>query len=86
MKKQFKCPECGAIARDGRAEMKYELKGTRITIQNVPAKICKNGHEFVDRYTAGNVNRLVDRVFEDVNSFSKKLPKARPPRQVLIAA
>jgi len=86
MKKQFKCPECGAIARDRRTEMKYELKGTLITIQNVPAKICENGHEFVDGYTAENVNRLVDRVFEDVSSFSKKLPKTKSPKQILIAA
>ena len=87
MKKQFKCPECGEIARDRQTEMIYELKGTRITIQNVPAKVCKNGHEFVDGYTAENVNRLVDRVLEDVESFSKKMPRSKTTmRQVVIAA
>ncbi|MBI5032379.1 MAG: YgiT-type zinc finger protein [Chloroflexi bacterium] len=60
MKKQFKCPECGALVRESQIEMKYEIKGTEITVQNVPARVCKNGHEFVDGYTAENVNRLVD--------------------------
>lgn len=87
MKKQFKCPECGELARDRQIEMKYELKGTRVVIQNVPAHVCKNGHEFVDGYTAENVNRLVDRVIEDVGSFSKKLPRsASATRQIIIAA
>lgn len=86
MKKQFKCPECGEIARDGHTEVEYALKGTRITIQNVPAKICKNGHAFVDGYTAENVNRLVDRVLEDVTSFAKKVSKTKAPRHILIAA
>ncbi len=71
MKNKFKCPECGEVARDGLAKMKYKLKGTTIIVQNVPAKICKNGHDYVDGYTAENVNRLVDRVLEDVTSFSK---------------
>ncbi len=86
MKKQFKCPECGGFAREGQIEMKYQVKGTAITIRNVPAKVCKNGHEFVDGYTAENLNRLVDRVLEDVNSFSKKMPKTKSTRQILITA
>ncbi len=87
MKAKFKCPECGEIARDGFTEMKYKLRGTAITVQNVPAKICRNGHEFVDGYTAENVNRLVDRVLEDVDSFSKKIPRGKTTaRQVVIAA
>ncbi len=78
---------CGAIARMGFTKMKYELKGTRITVQNVPAKICKNGHAFVDGYTAENVNRLVDRVLEDVSSFSKKIARTKSSqREILIAA
>ncbi len=86
MKNQFKCPECGQVTRDGQTDMKYEFKGTRVIIQNVPAKVCKNGHEFVDGYTAENVNRLVDRVLEDVGSFSKKMPRAKSVREILIAA
>jgi len=86
MKKQFKCPECGELVRAGQIEMKYEIKSTAITVQNVPARVCKNGHQFVDGYTAENVNRLVDRVMEDVNSFAKKMPKTKSARQILIAA
>lgn len=86
MRKPFKCPECGETVRDGQADMKYELKRMRVIIQNVPAKVCKNGHEFVDGYTAENLNRLVDRVLEDVNSFSKKMPKTKSTRQIMIAA
>lgn len=86
MKRQFKCPECGEIARAGQIEMQYQIKGTEITVQNVPAKVCKNGHEFVDGYTAENVNRLVDRVLEDATSFTKKVSKTKTPRQILIAA
>ncbi len=86
MKKQFKCPECNEVVRDGRIEMRYKIKGTAVTVQNVPARICSNGHEFVDGFTAENVNRLVDRVLEDVNSFSKKMPKTKSERQILIAA
>ena len=86
MKKQFKCPECGESVRGGQIEMKYETKGMEIIVQNVPARVCKNGHEFVDGFTAENVNRLVDRVTEDVNSFSKKMPKTKSSRQIFIAA
>lgn len=75
------------MARGGHIEMKYELSGTRVIIQNVPAHVCKNGHEFVDGYTAENVNRLVDRVLEDVGSFAKKLPRSKTAtRQIIIAA
>lgn len=86
MKKQFKCPECGEIARAGQIEMRYQIRGTDITVRNVPAKVCKNGHEFVDGYTAENVNRLVDRVLEDATSFTKKVSKTKTPRQILVAA
>lgn len=86
MKKQFKCPECGEIARPGQIKMRYQVKETEITVQNVPAQVCKNGHEFVDGFTAENVNRLVDRVLEDVNSFAKKMPKTKSARQIVIAA
>jgi YgiT-type zinc finger domain-containing protein len=86
MKKQFKCPECGETTRDDQIEMRYQVKGTDITVQNIPAKVCKNGHEFVDGYTAENVNRLVDRVLEDAISFTKKVSKTKTPRQILIAA
>ena len=70
----FKCPECGQTVVDGMIDMVFELQDTHVTIRNVPAKVCSNcGHEFVDGYVAEHVNRLVDRVVEDVNSYTKKM-------------
>ena len=88
MNASFKCPECGYQVDDGLIEMVFELGDNRVTVSNVPAKVCPNcGQEFVDGYVAENVNRLVDRVIEDVDSYAKKV--TRPPitpRQITIAA
>ncbi len=87
MKTNIKCPECGEFTREGFVEMKYDLKGTNIKVEHVPAKICCNGHEFVDSYAAEKVNRLVDRVLGDVESFSKKVSRRKTAsRQIVIAA
>jgi len=68
--------------------MVFDLNGTRVKVSNVPAKVCRNcGQEFVDGYVAENVNRLVDRVIEDVESYARKV--TRPPsipRQIVITA
>jgi YgiT-type zinc finger domain-containing protein len=84
----FKCPECGQQVEDGVIEMVFELRDTHVTVRNVPAKVCPNcNQEFVDGYIAENVNRLVDRVVEDVDSYAKKV--VRPsitPRQIAITA
>jgi len=84
----FRCPECGHHVEDGLVEMVFELGGNRVTVSNVPAKVCPNcGQELVDGYVAENVNRLVDRVIEDVDSYAKKV--TRPPaipRQITITA
>lgn len=84
----FKCPECGQQVKDDVIEMVFELRDTHVTVRNVPAKVCSNcGQEFVDGYVAENVNRLVDRIVEDVDSYVKKV--ARPPitpRQIAITA
>jgi YgiT-type zinc finger domain-containing protein len=84
----FKCPECGQQVEDGVIEMLFELHDTHVTVRNVPAKVCPGcGQEFVDGYVAENVNRLVDRVVEDVDSYAKKV--VRPPiipRQIAITA
>jgi YgiT-type zinc finger domain-containing protein len=70
----FKCPECGQQVKDGVIEMVFDLRDTRVTVGNVPAQVCPNcGQEFVDGYVAENVNRLVDRVTEDVESYAKKV-------------
>ncbi len=88
MNVSFKCPECGQQVEDGVIEMLFELPDTQVTVSNVPAKVCPNcDQEFVDGYVAENVNRLVNRVTEDVDSYAKKI--ARPPitpRQIVIAA
>jgi YgiT-type zinc finger domain-containing protein len=87
MNKHFKCPECGLLTEDGLTSVTYELEGTQVTIKDVPAQVCPNGHSYLDGYTAESVNRLVNHVVEDVNAYSKKL--ARPSaavREVVIAA
>jgi len=88
MNVSFKCPECGQQVEDGLIEMIFEVENSRVVMSNVPAKVCPNcGQEFVDGYVAENVNRLVDRVIEDVDSYAKKV--TRPPimpRQIAIAA
>ena len=69
----FNCPECGHRIEDGIIEMVFDLKNTHVAVSNVPAKVCPNcGQEFVDGFVAENVNRLVDRVIEDVESYAKK--------------
>ena len=84
----FKCPECGHQVEDSVIEMLFELPDTQVKVSNVPARVCPNcNQEFVDGYVAENVNRLVDRVVEDVDSYAKKV--VRPtitPRQIAIAA
>jgi YgiT-type zinc finger domain-containing protein len=84
----FKCPECGQQVEDGMIEMIFELRDTHVTVNNVPAKVCPNcGQEFVDGYVAENVNRLVDRVIEDVDSYAKKVVRLpTTPRQIAITA
>ena len=83
---QLKCPQCGQMTVDGLTEMIYEVKGTKVTIKDVPAQICANGHSYVDGYTAESVNRLVNHVVEDIDAYSKKLARQqRRPREVVIA-
>lgn len=85
-KSLFKCPECGQPIREDMIDMVFEVQETYVTIHNVPAQVCSNcGQEFVNGYVAEQVNRLVDRVVEDVDSYTKKmirLPSA--PRQIAI--
>ncbi len=83
----FKCPECGRQVEDGLIDMVFELSDTHVTVSNVPARVCSCGQEFVDGYVAEHVNRLVDRVVEDVNSYAKKVVRSPiTPRQIAIAA
>lgn len=86
MSESFRCPECGQQVEDGLVEMVFDVEDTRVTVSNVPARVCPGcGQEFVDGYVAEHVNRLVDRVVEDVESYAKKV--VYPPvaqRQVAI--
>ena len=88
MNSLFKCPECGQQVEDDVVEMTFDLDETCVTVSNVPAKVCPNyGQEFVDGYVAENVNRLVNRIVEDVNSYARKV--VRPPvtpRRIAITA
>ena len=87
MSAYFTCPECGQPTLDGLTEMTYELEGTKVTIKDVPAQRCPNGHSYVDGYTAESVNRLVNHVIEDVSAYSKRLARRLTPRrEVVIAA
>ncbi|MEW6102920.1 MAG: YgiT-type zinc finger protein [bacterium] len=71
----LKCPECKRDVIVGRVEMDYYLDKIRVVVKNVPARVCSGcGREFIEGVIAENLDRLVDRVVEDVNSFSKKLP------------
>ena len=71
------CPECKGIIKSGHTEMVYELENIKITIKNVRANICsKCGQSFIPGRVAEEVNRLVNRVIEDINSFIKTQPEA----------
>ena len=84
----FSCPECGQRIEDGIIEMVFDLKNTHVAVSNVPAKVCPNcGQEFVDGFVAENVNRLVDRVIEDVESYAKKVTRSpNVQRKIAITA
>jgi YgiT-type zinc finger domain-containing protein len=85
--KKRSCPECKGPLKPGHTEMVYELKEITITIKNVPADICtKCGQAFISGHVAEDVNRLVNRVREDVNSFAKTQPgTAKRHKEVAIA-
>lgn len=82
------CPECGRRIEDGIIEMVFDLKNTHVAVSNVPAKVCPNcGQEFVDGFVAENVNRLVDCVIEDVESYAKKVTRSpHMQRKIAITA
>jgi len=76
MSKQRICPECKGLIKPGRTELVYELSGVKITVKNVTANVCgKCGQSFISGRVAEDVNRLVNRVIEDVNSFVKTQPQ-----------
>lgn len=73
--KEKRCPECGGVIKPGHTEVAYDLR-YRVRIMNVPANICsKCGEVFIPGRVASEVNRLVNRVLEDVESFAKSQPQ-----------
>jgi len=73
--KARKCPECGGNVQLGYTEVVYNLQ-YRVRISNVPANICDRcGEVFIAARVASEVNRLVNRVIEDVESFAKSQPQ-----------
>jgi YgiT-type zinc finger domain-containing protein len=87
MPKTRRCPECRGIVKPGQTELNYELEKMSVTIKNVPASVCSQcGHSFIDGHIAEDVNRLVNRVTEDLNSFTKTHPQiGERHREVAIA-
>jgi len=87
MSTPFRCPECGLTTGEGLTSISYVVNDTKITIKDVPAQVCPNGHSYLDNYTAESVNRLVNHGAEDVNAYSKKLTgRTTGVREVIIAA
>ncbi|MBC8232794.1 YgiT-type zinc finger protein [bacterium] len=85
--KERKCPECKDIVKPGRTELVYELAGVKITVKNVTANVCsKCGLSFISGRVAEDVNRLVNRVIEDVNSFVKTQPQVGEGRKEVAIA
>lgn len=86
--KSIKCPECGGDVRPGYSELVYDLE-YRVRITNVPANVCSRcGETFISGRVASDVNRLVNRVLEDVQSFVKSQPGRKPKshgREIAIA-
>jgi len=76
-KKERLCPECRGIVKLGKTELVYELSDIKITVKNVTANVCsKCGQSFVSGRVAEDVNRLVNRITEDLNSFIKTQPQS----------
>lgn len=88
VKNARKCPECGGNVQPGYTEMVYDLQ-YRVRISNVPAHICDQcGEVFIAGRVAAEVNRLVNRVIADVESFAKSQPQiqdAAGSKEIVIA-
>jgi len=73
--KSRKCPECSGAVLPGETNMVFEQADTVFTIKNVSADVCTAcGQSFITGHVASEVNRLVNRMSEDVQSFVKTVP------------
>ena len=87
MPKERMCPECKGVVKPGRTELVYELAGVKITVKNVAANVCgKCGRSFISGRAAEDVNRLVNRIMEDINSFVKTQPRVGGGRREVAIA
>ena len=87
MSKERICPECDGVVKPGRTELVYELANIKITVKNVTANVCgKCGQSFISGRVAEDVNRLVNRVIEDINSFVKTQPQVGGGRKEVAIA
>jgi YgiT-type zinc finger domain-containing protein len=69
------CPECGGEIEAGYTNLEYDLKGIQVSVDNAPADVCSNcGESFLRSRVAMDLNRMVNRVIEDVRSFVKLEP------------
>ncbi len=82
MPKERKCPECKGVVEPGRTKLDYELAGVKITVKNVSASVCsKCGQSVISGRVAEEVNRLVNRITEDINSFIRTQPEVSEGRK-----
>jgi YgiT-type zinc finger domain-containing protein len=81
------CPECQGIIKPGRAKLVYRLTDIKISVNNMKANICSQcGQAFLSGRVAEELNRLVNRVSEDVTSFIKTQPEiTQNHKEVVIA-
>mgnify|MGYP001584273829 FL=1 len=87
MSKERRCPECKGVIKPGRTELVYELVSIKITVKNVTANVCsKCGQSFIAGRVAEDVNRLVNRVVEDIVSFVKTQPQVGKRRKEVAIA
>src|SRR4051812_28677633 len=73
MIKDFSCAECHELAVDGLGELTFTLPEGQITLRNIPAKVCPNGHYYYEGPTAIYAQRLARRVLEDLQSYQRDL-------------
>jgi len=87
MIKNFKCAECGEEAVDGFGELTFERPQGQLTIRNIPAKVCPNGHQFFEGPVAAYVHRLARRMLEDLQSYSHDLSlNSSAPDEITVTA
>ena len=73
--KTRKCPECSGMVLPGETQMVFEMADTVFTIKNVSTDVCSScGQSFISGHVASEVNRLVNRMSEDMQSFVKTVP------------